>query len=91
MHKIVIESPWGDFLKLHIGSRVYNRSAVGNFWYRENGSPYCVGFFGCDLLSMIASMLPVSEVEPDKFSDMLRASLPPEKLGWMKPTSTNEL
>ncbi len=83
MRKVVIESPWGNFIKLHIGRRAYNRSAMGNFWGREGGSE--VGIFGCVLLSMIAAWLPVREVEPDKSSDMLRATVPPEKLGWMKP------
>jgi hypothetical protein len=89
MKKIVIESPWGNFLKLHIGKRVYSRSAIGNFWKREGKPP--MSLWGCDLLSLIAYLLPVSEVEPDRFSDMLRATIPPERLGWMKPTSTNGL
>lgn len=82
MKKTIIKSPWGDFLKLQIGKKIYCRSAMGNFWSRE-GAPE-IGFFGCLVLSRIASLTPVSEIEPDKFSDLLRATIPPERLGWMK-------
>ena len=85
MKKTVIKSPWGDFLKLQIGNRTYERSAMGNFWERDGKN---MGFFWGELrgagLSAIACLLPVSEVVPDKFSAMLRAMMPPEKLDWMK-------
>ena len=85
MKKTVIKSPWGDFLKLQIGKRVYERSATGNFWTRDSKE---AGFFWGEargvVLSAIACLLPVSEVVPDKFSAMLREMMPPEKLRWMK-------
>ena len=81
MEKVVIKSPWGNFLELRIGGRTFERSAMGNIWYRDFKM---VGFYGCEALSLIARLLPASEVRPDEYSDMLRAQFPPEKLGWMK-------
>jgi len=81
MEKVVIKSPWGNFLELRIGQRTYERSAMGNIWYRDSRF---VGPCGSGALSLVARLLPVSEVRPDEYSDMLRAQFPPEKLGWMK-------
>lgn len=81
MKKVIIKSPWGDFLELQIGNRTYERSAMGNFWTSDGKEP---GLFWSIVLSVIACLLPVSEVVPDKFSNMLRATIPPEKLRWMK-------
>ena len=68
MKKVIIKSPWGDFVRLHIGNKTYERSAQGRFW----NSP----LVSWPLLNFLTWILPVDEVEPDRFTPMLREFCP---------------
>ena len=68
MRKVITQSPWGDFVRLHIWNKTYERSAQGRLWHGAL-VPWV-------LLDFLAWILPVDEIEPDTFTPMMRAYRP---------------
>lgn len=73
MRKTVIKSPWGNFIKIEVGKRTYERTAQGNFWIP---GLWKLGAHRSVVLDFLAWLLPVAEVEEDKFIQQLRQQFP---------------
>ncbi len=66
--KTIIRSPWGNYIKLRIGTRIYERTAQGGYWTG--------GSMPSSFLNIIAKIAPVVKIVPDEFSPIMQGTLP---------------